>query len=109
MRVLFTLTLSLIASAWLADAAPGAAETGKAVYDKKCRTCHGANGEGNAKLAQMMKVDLRALSSKEVQSKTDGELKKIIAEGTGKMRPVQGLSGTDVDAVIAFIRSLAKR
>jgi mono/diheme cytochrome c family protein len=108
LRIVIALTLLLSATAWQAYAA-GTAPAGKAVYDKKCTTCHGANGEGNPKLAQMLKAEIRDLGSAEVQGKPDGELKKIIVEGTGKMKPVKELSGTDVDAVIAFIRSLAKQ
>ena len=85
-----------------------AAEDGKALYDKSCKTCHGANGEGNAKLAAMMKVEMRALGSPEVQAKPDAELKKIITEGAGKMKPVKSLSGEQSSAVVAFVRTLKK-
>ena len=84
------------------------AEDGKALYEKSCKACHGANGEGNAKLAAMMKVEMRALSSPEVQSKPDADLKKIITAGAGKMKPVKSLSGEQVSAVVAFVRTLKK-
>ena len=47
------------------------------------------------------------LGSKEVQSLDDAALKKIIAEGKGKMQPVK-LSDAEADDVIAFVRSLKK-
>jgi hypothetical protein len=54
----------------------------------------------------MMKVEIPALGSKEVQSKSDAELKKAITEGKGKMKPVAGLSAKQVDDVVAFVRTL---
>jgi len=44
-----------------------------------------------------------------VQKKTDAELKKIIEEGSGKMKPVKGLSEIDIANVIAYVRTLAKK
>jgi len=87
-----------------------AAETaaGKAVYDKKCKLCHGANGEGNAGMAKALKTTIAPLSSPEVQKMSNADLKKIIAKGKDKMKPVTGLSDADVDHVIALVRSLKK-
>ena len=86
----------------------GDAKAGKTVYDSKCKTCHGANGEGNAALAKTLKVEFRLLGSKEVQAKSDDQLKKDTAQGTGKMQPIKGLSDKQLEDVIAFVRSLAK-
>ncbi len=86
----------------------GDAKAGKAVYDKKCATCHGANGEGKPAMAKALKVEMRDLGSKEVQAKTDEQLKKESVEGIGKMKPVAGLAEKDVTDLIAFIRSLKK-
>ena len=83
----------------------GATE-GKEVYDKSCKGCHGATGQGNPGLAKMMKVEMKALGSKEVQAKSDADLKKIITQGTGKMKPVASVTGKQVDDVIAFVRTL---
>jgi cytochrome c5 len=89
----------------MVGAAAGPSE-GKEVYDAKCRACHGAQGQGNPGLAKMMKVEIPALGSKEVQAKSDAELKKVVTEGKGKMKPVVGLSAKQVDDVVAFIRTL---
>ncbi len=86
----------------------GDVAAGKAVYDSKCKICHGANGEGNAAIAKTLKVTLKDLKSKEVQGKTDADLKKQSSEGQGKMQPIKGLSDKQVEDLIAFIRSLAK-
>ncbi len=89
--------------------ASGSAQAGKAVFEKSCKTCHGADGRGNPAIAKMMKVTMRGLDSKEVQSKGDAELRKDIVEGTGRMKPVKGLSDNKLADVVAFVRSLAKK
>ena len=98
-----TIAIVFIAACGLAFA--GAPE-GKTVFDAKCQSCHGAKGEGKAAIAKMFKVEMPALSSKEVQSKSDAQLKQIITEGKGKMKPITGLSEKQVDDVIAFVRTL---
>ncbi len=49
---------------------------------------------------------MKALGSKEVQAKSDADLKKIITQGTGKMKPVASVTGKQVDDVVAFVRTL---
>jgi len=83
------------------------AEAGKAVYSSKCKTCHGADGQGNPGMAKMMKVEMKPLSGAEVQGKSDEEIKTIITHGMGKMRPVS-VSGADLDNVVAYVRTLKK-
>ncbi len=90
-------------------AAGGDAAAGKAVFDKRCATCHGPDGAGKDAIAKMFKVEMHALGSKEVQALGDADLKKVIGEGKGKMKPVKDLSEADVSNVIAFVRSLAKK
>ncbi|HLH00099.1 MAG TPA: c-type cytochrome [Bryobacteraceae bacterium] len=83
--------------AWAADAAAG-----KAVYDAKCKACHGATGEGNPNMAKAMKVEMKPLSQ------TTADVKKVITEGTGKMKPVASVTGADLDNVVAYVNSLKK-
>ena len=90
-------------SAWAADAAAG-----KAVFEKKCKTCHAADGQGNPGMAKALKVEFKALGSAEVQKMSDAELKKVLTAGMGKMKPVSGLSDADADNVIAHVRTLKK-
>ena len=84
------------------------AAAGKAVYGKKCQSCHGADGGGNPGIAKAMNVELKPLGSAEVQSKSDADLKKVITAGSGKMKPVTGVSDKDVSDVVAYIRTLKK-
>ena len=85
----------------------GAAE-GKAVYDKSCKSCHGADGQGNPTIAKMMKVEMRPLGSAEVQAQSNGELKNVIEHGKGKMKPITSVSGKASDDVVAYLRTLKK-
>jgi mono/diheme cytochrome c family protein len=80
----------------------------QAIYDKSCKSCHGADGTPNAAVAKMMKVDMKDLKSPEVQAVSDDDMKKIVTEGKGKMKPVKTVTGPAVDDVIAYVRSLKK-
>ena len=104
--MLLVMTLE-VGSAWAVPPA-GDVAAGKIVYEKKCRICHGDNGEGNPDVAKKLKADQKPLFDPEVQKKTDADFKKIITEGTGKMKPPKKVTDTDMDNVIAFIRTLKK-
>jgi mono/diheme cytochrome c family protein len=99
----FILVTLSAAAALAADA-----KAGQAVFDKFCKSCHGADGTPNASVAKMMKVDMRDLKSAEVQAASNDDLKKIITDGKGKMRPIKTVSGPAMDDVIAYVRSLKK-
>lgn len=90
-------------------AAAGDAKAGQAVYTKACRSCHGAQGEGNPAIAKMLKVAIQPLSAPAVQSKSDEDMKKDIVAGKGKMQPVKTLSAGDLQNVVAYVRTLAKK
>jgi mono/diheme cytochrome c family protein len=83
------------------------AAAGKAAYDKSCKSCHGPDGAGNPAVAKMMKVDMRDLKSPDVQAMSDDDLKKIVTDGKGKMKPVAGASGSAAD-IVAYIRTWKK-
>ena len=88
--------------------AAGDAAAGKEIFSKKCASCHGAAGEGKESVAKTLKVTIRPLGSKEVQAKSDEELKKNFLEGTGKMKSVTGIDAKAADDVIAYLRTLKK-
>lgn len=103
--IVITLALSIFAAgvSLAADA-----KAGEAVFGKSCKSCHGADGSGNPAIAKMMKVDMKDLKSAEVQSRSDADLKKVITEGQGKMKPVAAVTGAPVDDVVAYLRTLKK-
>jgi mono/diheme cytochrome c family protein len=109
MRILSAL---IVLTAVLLYAMPmTAADTaaGKDLFGKKCASCHGNEGEGKDAIAKMFKVDMKPLSSKEVQAKSDSDIKKVTLEGTGKMTPVKDINAKAADDIVSFVRTLAKK
>jgi mono/diheme cytochrome c family protein len=84
------------------------AKAGQAVFEKSCKGCHGADGTPNAGVAKMLKADIPDLKSAAVQALGEPDLKKIISDGKGKMKPVKSVAGSDADNVVAYIRTLKK-
>ena len=81
---------------------------GGAIFKAKCASCHAADGSGNTSIGKSMK--LRDLRSPEVQKQTDKELFTLIADGKGKMPAYKSkLSEADVNALVAYMRGLAKK
>lgn len=101
--ILTTLTMSAVAIAIAADA-----KVGRASYDKSCKSCHGADGTPNPAIAKMMKVDMRDLKSPEVQSMSNDDIKKVVTDGKGKMKPIKTVTGAAIDDVVAYVHSLKK-
>jgi len=106
MRIIFTiLTLACLSGA-VASAAD--AKAGQAIYDKSCKTCHGPDGTANPAIAKMFKVDIKDLKSADVQAMSDDDIKRIITDGKGKMSSIKSVSGSALDNVVAYVRSLKK-
>ena len=103
------ISIAAILSYSVPTLAAGDAAAGKDPYLKKCASCHGQAGEGKESVAKNLKVELKHLGSKEVQAKNDGDLKKSIVEGVGKMKPPKDLDPASVDDIIAYLRTLAKK
>jgi mono/diheme cytochrome c family protein len=86
----------------------GNANEGKEAFMKHCATCHGADGSGKDAVAKLLKVTFPPLGSKDVQSLSDDDIRKVMTEGKGKMKPVKDLSKVDLANLTAFIRTLKK-
>ena len=56
----------------------------------------------------MFKVEMRHLGAKEVQSKSDADLKKLTLEGTGKMKGVKDIDAKGADDIVTYMRTLKK-
>lgn len=104
MRILLIVLGFAASTATILQAAD--AKAGQAVYNKSCKSCHGAGGTANPAVAKMMKVEIQDLKSPEVQAMSDDDLKKIVADGKGKMRPVASVSGAAAGDLVAYLRSL---
>ena len=99
---------------------PMAAEElpGKAVYEKTCKNCHGAKGEGNPTADSFYQVRIPRLNSNSVQMLTNPELKEVILGGRGRMEPGRmgrptaphrkKLTDQQIADVVAYVRTLGK-
>jgi cytochrome c len=86
--------------------AAGDVAAGQKAFTEKCANCHGAKGEGKDAIAKVMKIEFKPLGSKDVQAMTDADLKKTIADGMGKMKPVTGVNAKMADDIVSFVRTL---
>ena len=84
------------------------ADGGKAVYEKSCAGCHGADGKGNPKVAKTLGEKGLNIVGKETKEKSDEALLKIIMEGAGKMPASKKLTKDEQKQVLQYSRSLAK-
>ena len=90
MRLCYTINHHLHPSgALLHRACASGAAAGKVVYDVKCKNCHGAYGQGNPAIAKVIKVEMNPLGE------TTADVKKVVIEGQGKMRPMAAVTGAD--------------
>lgn len=103
---LIILAAAIVYFSWWA--APGNAAAGEAVYKDHCLLCHALNGQPQFTAEKVSRTSIDSLTERDVQAKSNADLKKIIVEGDGHMPPVKGLSHREVVNVIAFIRSLKK-
>jgi cytochrome c6 len=78
-------------------------EQATALYAKHCKSCHGDDGRGKTKAGE--KLDLKDLASAEVQAASDAQMRKLIAEGKGKMPAyAKKMSDEEIDLLVAFVR-----
>jgi mono/diheme cytochrome c family protein len=96
MKLLLNTTIFValaVGSAW-ADAAGG-----KAIYDAKCKMCHGADGKGTPGMVKAMGV-------KPINGMSQAETKAAVTKGKNKMKPVGGLTPRQIDDVADYVKSL---
>jgi mono/diheme cytochrome c family protein len=105
MRTILTI---LILTAFASAASAADAKAGQAPYEKACKSCHGVDGAPNLGVAKMMKVEMRDLRAPEVQATSMADMKKIITDGKGKMKPVASITGGAVDDVAAYVKAMKK-
>ncbi len=108
MRILLAVGVVGAALFWTPSAlsAAGDAAKGEKIYATKCKSCHGAQGQGNPAIAKSLKVTFRDLKSAEVQKQSDAELKKLALGGHGAKKPLKGVTPAEIDDAVAFLRTM---
>ena len=88
------------------------AQDAKALYEKDCKKCHGADGKGDTMMGK--KSGCKDYSDPKVQAalKDDAAI-KAIKEGVKKddkvvMKPAEGLTDDQVKALVAYMRTFKK-
>ena len=132
MRRVTTALISVLVCAWVAVAIaqnPGGSEAGKkmknpvpatpesvaagkALFQKNCRFCHGAEGKGNGPMAPEGTHPSDLTDAKWDRGSTDGEIFLVIREGAGPKFDMKGfkskMSETDTWNIVNYLRSLGK-
>ena len=87
----------------------GAVEPGKEAYQKRCQSCHGADGKGNPQMEKTLKVPIPPVTGEALGPKDDAEMLKIIADGQGKMPGyAKPLSAEEQRQVLMFMKKLGQ-
>lgn len=94
------IAMAVAAVAILAVAGAARADGAAAIFEKKCATCHGKDGQGHTKMAEKMGIkNLTTVTASEA------DLEKTITDGKGKMPSFKNkLSGEEIKSVAAFIK-----
>ena len=103
--VVLRLMLGLAAVPRLAAQA-AAAPDGKALYNKSCKSCHGAQGVPPAALAKKMKTPV--IDGAYLSKVSDDSMVAVMANGTKNMKPMKGKATPEELAAIAkYTREVA--
>ncbi|MCL4786408.1 MAG: c-type cytochrome [Verrucomicrobia bacterium] len=108
MKKLLTLTIVLLAGLALTANATDA----KALYDKQCAKCHGADGKGNTKMGK--KEGVKDYTDPKVQAElTDERAFKSIKEGIKDgnkvvKKPAENLTDAEIKALVKHMRTFKK-
>ena len=77
------------------------------IFLDKCANCHSKDGSGQT--AKGKKLEVKDMSSAEVQKMTDAKMFELIAKGKDDMDGYQKeLKDEEIKALIAYVRTFAK-
>jgi mono/diheme cytochrome c family protein len=89
---------------------PSINTTGKELYNKHCKSCHGAKGLGDGPKAANLKTSTGDFSSKKFQDQSDGDIYYQSFVGRDEMPNFEKkiLDESDRWAVVYFMRAMKK-
>ncbi len=83
------------------------AAEGKSLWGTNCKSCHGMKGLGDGPKAEKIDITCGDFSSKEFQSKSDGELFFYTKVGRKPMPSYkEKLSDTEIWQLVAYMRTM---
>ena len=94
----------LAAAVSMAGSLSFAQSAGEATYKAKCQMCHGATGTPSPGMAKMMGI--KAASDPEIKKLSEADMAAAVKNGKGKMKPIAGLTDSQVKEVVTYFRSL---
>jgi mono/diheme cytochrome c family protein len=84
-----------------------AQSSGEAAYKAKCLICHGASGQANSGIGQIMHV--KPLTDPEIRKMTEAEMIEMTRNGIGKMQAWKGeLTDAQIKGSVAYFRTFLK-
>jgi cytochrome c5 len=103
-RIRFRVALALVVAC--ASAVCFAQSPGEAVYVARCKTCHGAAGTPSPAMVKVLGV--RDIADPFVKKMTADEMFVAIKNGMGKMKPLAGISDSQIKDSVIYFRSFIK-
>src|SRR6266568_5963211 len=104
----------ILALAFVATAALSArADDPKAIYEKDCVKCHGADGKGETKMGKKLGAKDYTDAKVQAELKDDAAI-KAIKEGLKDkevkvlMKPAESLSDEEIKDLVAYMRTFKK-
>ena len=109
MKKVITLSIAILAVA----AFSSQAADGKALYEKSCAKCHGADGKGQTAMGKRSGAKDYTDAKVQEELKDDAAIKAIkegykTKEGKQVMKPAEGASDEDAKAMVAYMRTFKK-
>ena len=87
-----------------------ATDIGKELYNKHCKSCHGAKGLGDGSKAAELETPSGDFSTEEFHSQTDGEIFYKTKEGRDEMPSFKKKIAEDEDiwSIVNYVRTMNK-
>ncbi len=97
----------VLATAILSVSTWGMAQSGQAIYQAKCASCHGADGMASSGVGKALKI--KPASDPSVKKMNEAEMIAAVRDGQGKMRAYKAsLSDEQIKASVDYFRTFVK-